>query len=128
MSTLDLRRKSYFSRRSNPKTLKFGIYAKNQSSSSIFCKITFWSPDPRKITKWSSIFSKFSNWSSKYSTSPPSSQNSQIHLRALRNCILFLSCKNYKFMTQVSKNYKYTSLPFKITNICPASKNFSSNL
>ena len=79
MQTPDLRPKSYFSRRSNPETLKFGIYAKNQSNSSIFVKLHFGPPDPRKITKWSSIFSKFSNWSSKYSTSPPSSQNSQIN-------------------------------------------------
>ena len=41
MSTLDLRRKSYFSRRFNFETSKIGIYAKNQSSSSIFVKLRF---------------------------------------------------------------------------------------
>ena len=55
-------------------------------------------------------------------------QNSQIHLRALRNCILFLSCKNYKFMTQVSKNYKHTFQPFKFTIIRLPFKNFRSNI
>ena len=41
MSTLDLTRKSYLRRRSNSETLKIGIYAKNQSSSSIFVKLRF---------------------------------------------------------------------------------------
>ena len=41
MQILDLRRKSYFSRRSNSETLKIGIYAKNQSSTSIFVKLRF---------------------------------------------------------------------------------------
>ena len=49
MQTRDLRRKFYFSRRSNPETLKIRIYAKNQSSSSIFLNLHFGPPTRVKL-------------------------------------------------------------------------------
>ena len=49
MSTLDLKEKSYFSRRSNPETMKIAIYAKIQSSSSIFVKLRFGPPTHVKL-------------------------------------------------------------------------------
>ena len=59
MQTLDLRRKSYFSRRSNPETLKFGIYAKNQHSSSIFVKLRFGPSTHVKLQSGPQCFQNF---------------------------------------------------------------------
>ena len=60
MQTLDLRRKSYFSRISSPETLKIEIYAKNQASSSIFVKLHF---DPLTHVKLQSGLQYFQNFS-----------------------------------------------------------------
>ena len=60
MQTLDLRRKFYFSQRSNPETLKIGIYAKNQSSSSIFVKLRFSPPTHVKLQSGPQYFQNFS--------------------------------------------------------------------
>ena len=59
MQTLDPRRKSYFSRRSNPETLKIGIYVKNQSSSSIFVKLRFGPPTHGKLQSGPKYFQNF---------------------------------------------------------------------
>ena len=59
MQTLDLRRKSHFSRRSNPETLKIGIYAKNQSISSIFVKLRFGPPTHVKLRSGPQYFQNF---------------------------------------------------------------------
>ena len=59
MSILDLRRKSYFSRRSNPETLKIAIYAKIQSSSSIFVKLRFGPPTHVKLRSGPQYFQNF---------------------------------------------------------------------
>ena len=60
IQTPDLRRKFYFGRRSNPETLKIEIYAKNQSSSSIFVKLRFGSPTHVKLRSGPQYFQKFS--------------------------------------------------------------------
>ena len=49
MQTRDLKWRSYFGRRSSPETLKIGIYAKNQFSSSIFVKLRFGPPTHVKL-------------------------------------------------------------------------------
>ena len=59
MSTLDLRRKSYFSRRSNTENLKIEIYAKNQASSSIFVKLRFGPPTHVKLLSGPQYFQNF---------------------------------------------------------------------
>ena len=60
MSTLDLKRKSYFTRRFNPETLKIAIYAKIQSSSSIFVKLRFGPPTHVKLRSGPQYFQNFS--------------------------------------------------------------------
>ena len=60
MQTLDLRRKSYFSRRSNPETLKIEIYAKHHSNSSIFVKLRFGPLTHVKLRSGPQYFQNFS--------------------------------------------------------------------
>ena len=84
MSTLDLRRKFYFSRRSNPETLKIGIYAKNQSSSSIFVKLRFGPPTHVKLRSGPQYFQNF----------PTRPQNILLVLQVVK--ILKLTSKYFK--------------------------------
>ena len=60
MSTLDLKRKSYFRRRSNPETMRIAIYAKIQSSSSIFVKLRFGPSTHVKLRSGPQYFQNFS--------------------------------------------------------------------
>ena len=59
MPTLDLKRKSYFSRRSNLETLKIKIYTKIQSSSSFFVKLRFGPPTHVKLQSGPQYFQNF---------------------------------------------------------------------
>ena len=59
MSTLDLKQKPYFSLRSNPETMKIAIYAKIQSSSSIFVKLRFGPPTHVKLRSSPQYFQNF---------------------------------------------------------------------
>ena len=124
MSTFDLKRKSYFSWRSNPETMKIAIYAKIQSSSSIFVKLHFGPPTHVKLRSgpqyFQNLFSVPKTWKIYFSLQ--TFQNFKINPLSNLNLINTPNFPKIKSKSQFPQNYHFATVQnFKSVPKCQIS-------